>query len=90
MSIRVLLADDHKMVREGLRSLFEKQPDIEIVGEAENGRMALNAEERERWCKHKVFPGFLAIVICFCTNVPLHSFRFTRYEIRGLKHENLI
>jgi len=41
MSIRVLLADDHPMVREGLRSLLEKEDDIEIVGEAEEGRKAV-------------------------------------------------
>jgi DNA-binding NarL/FixJ family response regulator len=41
MSIRVLLADDHQMVREGLRSLLEKEDDIEIVGEAEEGRQAV-------------------------------------------------
>ena len=41
MSIRVLLADDHKIVREGLRSLLEKQPDIEVIAEAEDGRAAL-------------------------------------------------
>jgi len=39
--IRVLLAEDHAIVREGLRSLLEKQPDIEIVCEAEDGRMAV-------------------------------------------------
>jgi DNA-binding NarL/FixJ family response regulator len=42
MSIRVLLADDHQMVREGLRSLLEKEDDIEIVGEAEEGRQAVH------------------------------------------------
>ncbi len=41
MSIRVLLADDHQIVRDGLRSLLAKQMDIEVVGEAENGREAL-------------------------------------------------
>ena len=41
MSIRILLADDHGIVREGLRSLLEKEPDIEVVGEAEDGRKAL-------------------------------------------------
>jgi len=41
MSIRVLLADDHPIVREGLRSLLEKEDDIEIVGEAEEGRKAV-------------------------------------------------
>jgi DNA-binding NarL/FixJ family response regulator len=39
--IRVILADDHAIVREGLRSLLEKQPDIEIVCEAEDGRIAV-------------------------------------------------
>ncbi len=42
MSIRVLIADDHKIVREGLRSLLEKQPDMEVVAEAEDGRIALS------------------------------------------------
>ncbi|MBN2019990.1 MAG: response regulator transcription factor [Sedimentisphaerales bacterium] len=41
MSIRVLLADDHKITRQGLRSLLEKQTDIEVVAEAENGRAAV-------------------------------------------------
>lgn len=36
--IRVFLADDHAVVRSGLRLLLESQPDIRIVGEAENGR----------------------------------------------------
>jgi DNA-binding NarL/FixJ family response regulator len=35
--IRILLADDHALFREGLRSLLEDQPDVEIVGEAEDG-----------------------------------------------------
>ena len=39
--IRVLLAEDHAIVREGLRSLLEKQPEIEIVCDAEDGRMAV-------------------------------------------------
>lgn len=41
MPITILLAEDHIIVREGLRSLIERKPDMEIVGEAENGRMAL-------------------------------------------------
>ncbi len=40
MSIRVLLADDHKIVREGIRSLIEKQSDIEVIAEAGDGRTA--------------------------------------------------
>ena len=38
MSIKVFLADDHKMVREGFRLLLETQSDIKVVGEAGNGR----------------------------------------------------
>ena len=33
MSIRILLADDHKIMREGLRSLIEKEPGMEVAGE---------------------------------------------------------
>lgn len=41
MSIRVLLVDDHQIVREGLRALFERAPGIEIAGDAADGRAAL-------------------------------------------------
>lgn len=36
--MRILLADDHAVTRAGLRLLLERQPNIEVVGEAENGR----------------------------------------------------
>ncbi|KAF0216925.1 MAG: LuxR family two component transcriptional [Geobacteraceae bacterium] len=41
MKIRVLIADDHKIVRQGLRSLLEKEPDMDIIAEAGTGRMAI-------------------------------------------------
>lgn len=41
MAIRILLADDHKLVREGLCSLLQKESDFEIVAQAENGRDAV-------------------------------------------------
>jgi NarL family two-component system response regulator LiaR len=40
--IRVLLVDDHAIVRDGIRSLLRTQPDIEVVGEAGNGRDAVS------------------------------------------------
>ncbi|MFC7639827.1 response regulator [Streptosporangium lutulentum] len=43
MTIRVLIADDQEMVRRGLRRILESQPDIEVVGEAEDGVAALEA-----------------------------------------------
>jgi DNA-binding NarL/FixJ family response regulator len=41
VNIKVLLADDHRVFREGLRSLLEKAPGLSVVGEAENGRAAV-------------------------------------------------
>jgi len=41
MSIRILLADDHKITRQGLRSLLDKEFDMEVVAEAEQGRTAV-------------------------------------------------
>lgn len=40
-TITVLLAEDHQIVREGFRSLLKHEPDIEVIGEAENGRQAV-------------------------------------------------
>ncbi|MCI0745938.1 MAG: response regulator transcription factor [Verrucomicrobia subdivision 3 bacterium] len=40
--IRVLLAEDHTVVRQGLRFILDTAPEIEVVGEAENGRQAVN------------------------------------------------
>jgi two-component system response regulator NreC len=37
MSIKILLADDHKMMREGLRALLESEPDMEVIAETANG-----------------------------------------------------
>ena len=39
--ISVLLVDDHTVVRQGLRALLRPEEDIEVVGEAENGRLAV-------------------------------------------------
>jgi len=48
MSIRILLADDHKIVRDGLRTLIGKEAGMEVIGEAENGRKALKMAEKIR------------------------------------------
>jgi len=39
--ITIMLADDHTIVREGFRKMLEMEPDFEIVGEAQNGRLAV-------------------------------------------------
>jgi DNA-binding NarL/FixJ family response regulator len=42
VSIRILLADDHQIVRDGLKTLLEKQADMQVVGEAQDGRAAVD------------------------------------------------
>ncbi len=44
--IRVLLADDHQLFRQGLRQLLEMEPDIEVVGEVSDGLQVLEAVEK--------------------------------------------
>ena len=46
--IRVVLADDHNLVRSGIRALLERLPEVEVVGEASNGREALALIGREK------------------------------------------
>ena len=41
MAIKIILADDHKIVRQGLRTLLAAEPDMKVVGEADNGRKTL-------------------------------------------------
>lgn len=48
MSIKILLADDHKIVREGIRSLLDKRPGMEVIAEAENGRMMVRLARERR------------------------------------------
>jgi DNA-binding NarL/FixJ family response regulator len=46
--IRVLLVDDHHLVRMGLRALIDREDDMRVVGEADNGRQALAQLDRTR------------------------------------------
>ena len=41
MSIGVILVDDHNLMRAGLRALLEQENDIRVIGEANNGRIAV-------------------------------------------------
>ena len=42
MRIKVLLVDDHAIIREGLRSLLDKQPEMEVIADTDDGRKALD------------------------------------------------
>ena len=45
--VRIVLADDHTIMRRGLRLVLERQPDFAVVGEASNGREAIDVVTRE-------------------------------------------
>src|SRR5215813_4779406 len=46
MTVQILIADDHKLMREGLSSLLGQQSDIQVVAQANNGREAVQLTER--------------------------------------------
>jgi DNA-binding NarL/FixJ family response regulator len=80
MSIGILIAEDHTIVREGLRSLIEKQPDMEIICEAEDGRKAVE-HVRE----------FLPDVVIMDITMPnLNGVEATRQIISEFPHVKII
>lgn len=48
MAIRILLVDDHRIVRHGVNALLEKEPDLEVVGQAGSGREAVQLAEETK------------------------------------------
>ncbi|MGC9317773.1 MAG: response regulator [Armatimonadota bacterium] len=48
MSISVILVDDHRVMRQGLRNLINQEPDMEVIAEAENGREAVSLVQELR------------------------------------------
>lgn len=46
VTIKILLADDHPILREGLKAILESKPGLEVIGEAENGREAVREVAR--------------------------------------------
>ena len=47
--MRILIADDHPIFRAGLREILGKHKEVEVIGEAENGRNALELARKQRW-----------------------------------------
>jgi DNA-binding NarL/FixJ family response regulator len=43
---RILIVDDHKLFRDGLKMMINREADIEVVGEAENGQIAINLADK--------------------------------------------
>jgi DNA-binding NarL/FixJ family response regulator len=46
MSVRILLADSHQILREGLRALFNQQPNMQVVGEADDAEMLIELTQK--------------------------------------------
>ncbi len=80
MSIRVLLADDHKIFRDGLRTLIEKEAEMEVVAEAENGRKAVKLAE-------KLSPN---VIIMDVSMPDLNGIEATRKIIAGTSNVKVI
>ena len=80
MSVNVIIADDHKIMREGLRTLIEKQPGIKVVGEAETGREALKKTK-------ELEPD---IVVMDITMPDLNGIEATRYIKREIRSVEVI
>lgn len=71
MPIRILIVDDHAVVRQGLRLLLEAQPNISVVGEAADGQMALTlaqAESPDLMLLDLVMPGMSGIDVLQAIN----------------------
>ena len=73
-AIRIILADDHQIVRQGLRMLLEAEPDMEVIGEAENGRKVI-----------KLAQEFVPDVIIMDLSMPeLNGIEATRQILAGV------
>jgi DNA-binding NarL/FixJ family response regulator len=73
MPIRVLLADDHQIVREGLRALLDSDQDIDVVGEASDGREAIELAK-------KLMPDVLVLDIVMPRLNGLETLRHVRLQ----------
>ena len=80
MTIRVLLADDHKIFRDGLRTLIDKETGMEVVAEAENGRKAVKLAE-------KLAPN---VIVMDVTMPDMNGVEAARKILAGLSHVKVI
>jgi DNA-binding NarL/FixJ family response regulator len=80
MSVRIILAEDHRITREGLVNLLQERPDMQVVGEAENGREAVRLAE-------ELSPD---LVIMDVTMPDLNGIDATRIITTGSNHIKVI
>ena len=72
MGIKIIIADDHKIMRDGLRTLLEHEPDMEVIAEADNGRAIVQLS-------HKLKPD---VVIMDISMPELNGFEATRQIVQ--------
>lgn len=76
--IKVLLVDDHTIVRKGLRALLDAEPDIEVIGEAETGREALQRA-------HELLPDIVLMDISMPDMNGAEATRQIRHRLSSVK-----
>jgi DNA-binding NarL/FixJ family response regulator len=93
--IRTVIAEDHRMVREGIRILLEKAGDIEIVGEASNGQEAilmtrkLSPDVLIMDIMMPIMNGIQAVENIRDLNLPVHVLLLSMYSDAGLVYQAL-
>jgi DNA-binding NarL/FixJ family response regulator len=75
VSVRILIADDHAVVRQGLRALIESRTDMSVVGEAANGRVAVQMAR-------DLSPH---VVVMDVTMPDMNGVEATRQVVKGVK-----
>jgi DNA-binding NarL/FixJ family response regulator len=93
--ITVLIADDHNLVRQGIRALLERAPDIRIVGEASDGQQAIDLcmqLQPDVLVIDIVMPrtnGLQAVERLRSENIPTHAIMLSMYSDETLIHQAL-
>jgi two-component system, NarL family, response regulator NreC len=78
MGIKIIIADDHKIVRDGLKTLIDRQKGMEVIGEAENGRTAVALTR-------KLLPDIVIMDVSMPDMNGIEATRQIIKEVRGVK-----
>jgi DNA-binding NarL/FixJ family response regulator len=78
VTIRLLLVDDHELMRQGLRSILDRDPDVEVIGEAASGREAVELART-------LSPDVVVMDVAMKDLNGIEATRQIRAECRGVK-----